>query len=232
MKAIKDILSLRKDFNKREVDFIKKAYNFAKKAHSGQKYIGTKYDYFIHPAYAGWLLAKWKQNYEAICAGLLHDVVEDCEVSLDSIRMKFGEKIAFYVDGMSWERKWNYKKKKYLKDWEGFHRKIVNYTLNDVIVSIIHAADELSKLEDIIDKNIIKKIISKKLKKRYSRLLKFIIPFYREIGLSKVSDRLYEKIKPYVKYEKPELSRYISKKELNIIKSKLAKIKGIEELRE
>jgi GTP diphosphokinase / guanosine-3',5'-bis(diphosphate) 3'-diphosphatase len=232
MKTIKDILNLRNDFSSNEKEIIKKAYNFAKKVHKGQKFDGTKYPYFIHPAYAGWLLAKWNQDHEAICAGLLHDVVEDCEVSLEKIRIKFGDRITFLVDGMSWERKWNYKENRYLKDWDGFHRKISKYTLHDPVIAIIHAADELSKLDDIKGKKFKKKDKKpKKTKKRYSRIMKFMVPFYREIGLTNVSDNVYEKIKDHVKKEKSELSKYLNKKQLNIIKSKLKRIKGIEELK-
>lgn len=232
MKTLKDILQLRKNFNKQEKEQIKRAYHFAKKAHKGQKYNGTTYPYFIHPAYAGWLLAKWKQDHELICAGLLHDVIEDCEVSLDTIRKLFGERVAFLVDGMSWERKWNTKKKRYLKDWEGFHRKIADYTFQDFTVAIVHAADELSKLEDVLRKRIEKRDENpEKKRKRNARMTRFMIPFYEEIGLTKVAEKLHEKIKDNVKKENSELKRYITQKELNSIKSKINETKGIEELK-
>ena len=100
---------------KKEKEKIKEAYLFAKKAHTGQKLGGSKTNYITHPLFASYILAKWKQDTDVICAMLLHDVIEDCEISIDTIRRKFGERVAFYVDGMSWFRTWNNKKKRYLK---------------------------------------------------------------------------------------------------------------------
>jgi len=83
---LKEILKIRKDFPKKENKLIEKAYKFAERKHKGQKFDGSSYPYFIHPAYAGVLLARWGRNYEEICAGLLHDVVEDCNVKLPTIK--------------------------------------------------------------------------------------------------------------------------------------------------
>ena len=100
VKTIKQILAFRKGKSKKENKLIEEAYNFAKKVHKGQK-SSEGYPYFIHPSNVSYLLAKWGQDYEIICAGLLHDVIEDCEISLETIRRIFGERIAFLIDGMS-----------------------------------------------------------------------------------------------------------------------------------
>ena len=175
---------------------------------------------------------KWLQDAEAVCAGLLHDVIEDGEISLETIRRIFGERVAFLVDGMSWERKWNFDMERYLKDWNGFHKKISEYSLYDPVVVIVHAADELSKLDDIMGRKF-KKIDEKpeKTKKRYSRIMRFMVPFYKEIGLTKVSERVFEKIKDYADNEKSELGRFLTKSQLSKIRLRLSKIKGIKELR-
>jgi len=221
------------NFNKKERELIKKAYLMSKNAHKGQKFDGTKHDYFLHPAYAGYLLAKWKRGYEAVCAGLLHDVVEDCEIALDKIRFIFGHRTAFLVDGMSWERKWNPKEKKYLKDRKGFYEKIMDYSKQDVDVVIVHASDELSKLSDITGKKHKKKGEKpEKTKKRYNWIATIMLPFYKEVGLKRVSESLWDKIKDYFKSKpKSKLLNYINKKDLKKIKNKLMKIRSIEELK-
>ena len=227
------ILVLRKNFPKEENELIKKAYDFAKEKHLGQKFDGSKYSYFVHPAFAGYLLAKWGRNYEEICAGILHDVVEDCEVSLETIRKMFGKRTAFLVDGMSWERKWNEKDKKYLKDRPGFYRKIMGYSLQDIGIVIVHASDELSKLSDIFHRKFKKKDEDReKTAKRLLWAAKIMIPFYKEIGLKKLSDKVWEKLKDYIG-EKPksDLDNYISKEGLKKIRDKLKRIKGIDELK-
>ena len=88
---------------KSEKNLIKKARRFAKKAHKGEKQaIGGPY--FKHPRNVARLLKKWKQDDEVIAAGYLHDVVEDSGVSLNQLKKEFGKRVAFLVDGMSWER--------------------------------------------------------------------------------------------------------------------------------
>jgi GTP diphosphokinase / guanosine-3',5'-bis(diphosphate) 3'-diphosphatase len=184
-RIIKSLTEILKEgsFSKKEKKLIKEAYSFAQKKHKGQKFDGTKYDYFLHPAMAAYLLAKWNRNWEEVCAGLLHDTLEDCEVSLETIRRMFGERVAFLVDGMSWERKWNSKEKRYLKDRAGFYKKIMNYSKQDLGIVIVHCSDELSKLGDILKKFIRKKGERKtSQKKRYDWIAKVRIPFYRELG--------------------------------------------------
>lgn len=230
---LSNILKLRKNRPKEENKLIREAYKFAKEKHKGQKFDGHNYPYFIHPAYAGLLLTKWGRDYEEICAGLLHDVVEDCEVSLATIRRLFGPRIAFLVDGMSWEIKWNDETKSWFKDRAGFYKKIMDYSSQDIAVVIIHAADEMSKLSDIMGEKFIKRDENfEKTKKRYDWVAKIMVPFYREVGLAKVSKNLWNKIEYYVKtMPKSELGNYIPKSELNKIKSKLDKVKELGELR-
>ena len=108
MKILKTLNSIlnQGEFTRHERNLIAKAYNFSEKAHKGQ-FIDSKrkVSFFNHPAYAGYFLAKWGQNAEAVAAGLLHDIVEDCGIKLFEINRKFGKKVAFYVDGMSWFRR-------------------------------------------------------------------------------------------------------------------------------
>lgn len=81
-------------------DKIFDAYKFADKAHenivrkSGEPYI-------IHPLEVAKILIKNNMDYATIVAGLLHDVVEDTEYSLDDIKELFGETVAKLVDGVT-----------------------------------------------------------------------------------------------------------------------------------
>lgn len=222
---LEQILALRKEYSKEENKLIEKAYRFAEKKHKGQKFDGYPYPYFIHPAYSGLLLTKWKRNYEEICAGLLHDVVEDCNVPLLKIKKKFNKRIAFLVDGMSWEIKWNKETKSWYKDRPGFYKKIMTYSLKDIGLVIVHAADEMSKLSDILKKTLIKKDEQfEKTRKRHVWTASIMVPFYKKIGLKKVSYNILKKIKPYFKkIPKSELHNYISEADLNKIKRALSR---------
>lgn len=90
-----------------------KALWFADKMHTGQKRKYTNEDYIIHPVFVANLVAKYLisiEEYEEdmICAALLHDVVEDCGVSLDDIRSLFGDNVTNLVHWLTSPSKWFY----------------------------------------------------------------------------------------------------------------------------
>lgn len=224
MITLQKILTKQK-WKKEEKELIKKAYIFATKAHKGQTFGGgSEANFIYHPRFVAYLLAKWNQNSEIVCAGLLHDTIEDSEVSIDTIRRLFGEKIAFYVDGMSWFRSWDNKKNKYTKDWSGYYKKFCDYSIVEFRLVIIKAADEWSKQG--LPKNPEHLINSSG-----PRAKIFWIPFFKAVGLNKVSNLLEWKNNAFLKKEfKSELNNHISKRDLLIIKNKLQKTRGIEEI--
>lgn len=79
---------MNRKLSKKERDKLKDAYEFAEKAHEGQKRDSGD-DFFEHPKAVGLILAELKLDIDTIVAGLLHDVVEDCGVSIDEIKEKF-----------------------------------------------------------------------------------------------------------------------------------------------
>jgi GTP diphosphokinase / guanosine-3',5'-bis(diphosphate) 3'-diphosphatase len=83
-----------------DVELVKKAYRFAKERHAGQKRKSGE-DYIVHPLSVAIILTDMDMDKEAICGGLLHDVVEDTDTTLDEIREQFGPVIAELVDGVT-----------------------------------------------------------------------------------------------------------------------------------
>lgn len=80
---------------------IRDAWQLAVDAHAGQTRQSGE-DYSTHPlAVAGILFDALEPDADALCAALLHDVVEDSDTSLTSIRERFGEAVALIVDGVS-----------------------------------------------------------------------------------------------------------------------------------
>lgn len=73
------------------------ARRFAEQSHAGQvrKYTGEAY--ITHPIRVAELVNEHVQDDNVLCAALLHDVVEDCEVTIEEIEQLFGEEIAEYV---------------------------------------------------------------------------------------------------------------------------------------
>ena len=83
-----------------KVQTIKKAYLFAEKAHKGQ--LRRSGGPFIqHPLETASFLASLRLDGDALAAALLHDVMEDCDVSFKDLENQFGEDVANLVDGVT-----------------------------------------------------------------------------------------------------------------------------------
>lgn len=83
------------------MDIVDKALEFAKKAHEGQKRKYTFEDYINHPIEVAKIVSSVPHTKEMLCAALLHDVVEDCGVSLGEINELFGRQITYMVNDLS-----------------------------------------------------------------------------------------------------------------------------------
>ena len=103
-----DILRLPPDFykkassylNKSDIKKIQKAYTLAFYAHEGQlRRDGSKY--ITHPLAVSNILLDLKMDPDSICAALMHDVLEDCDVNKNNLKKLFGDSVAEIVDGVS-----------------------------------------------------------------------------------------------------------------------------------
>lgn len=76
------------------------AYDFAKR-HHGEQSRDSGEAYYFHPVQVASLLADVRLDEVTIAAGLLHDVVEDTEIDIGDIEMRFGPQVAELVDGVT-----------------------------------------------------------------------------------------------------------------------------------
>lgn len=119
---------------------VERAYDLAKKAHEGQRRLDGS-PYFTHPeAVAKIVYDEWGITNEPdkIAAILLHDTVEDTQITLDQIRSEFGEEIAFLVDAVS---KFGTKRETV--------KKVIDKTLINPWVAIIKLADRLHNMRTL-----------------------------------------------------------------------------------
>ncbi len=79
---------------------VERAIEVAKKAHKGQLRRSGE-PYISHPLAVMKILQDWKMDEDTVIAGVLHDTVEDTDVTLEDIRKEFGESVAFLVDGVT-----------------------------------------------------------------------------------------------------------------------------------
>src|SRR5947199_7365142 len=83
-----------------DLQVIRRAWEFCLKHHEGQKRASGE-PYVVHPLEVALVLAELKMDSTAIAAGLLHDAVEDTDVTSDEIAERFGDQVAHIVEGVT-----------------------------------------------------------------------------------------------------------------------------------
>jgi len=131
-----------------DADFVllRKAYQFAEKAHTGQKRSSGE-DYIIHPINVAGTLIKLKMDMDSVIAGLLHDVVEDCDIAPEEIEKEFSSSIAQIVVGLTKISKIKFKTKEETQA-ENF-RKMVVAMAKDLRVIIVKLADRMHNMRTL-----------------------------------------------------------------------------------
>ena len=125
---------------------IRKAYHFSEKAHRGQRRRdGTPY--ILHPLSVAGVLAELCLDQESIITGLLHDVVEDTEASLNEIEREFGEKVAFLVDGVTKISRIQFQNSRHRQS-ENIRKMIVAMS-QDIRVILVKLADRLHNMRTL-----------------------------------------------------------------------------------
>ena len=91
---------VRENMTENDVSLVEKAYFIAKKAHEGQfRFSGEPY--IIHPVSVAIILYNLGMDGESMAAALLHDVVEDTDMTKENIQEEFGEDVANLVEGVT-----------------------------------------------------------------------------------------------------------------------------------
>ena len=167
----------------KELSVISEAYKFANEKHFGQKRL-TGEDYIIHPLNVAYILTRISADYETLSAGLLHDVVEDCNVSIDEIEEKFGHNIAILVDGVTKINKLNLSGT--TEALINNQRKIIVGLSEDVRVIIIKLADRLNNMQTLF-------VHSEKKQKATAReTLDILTPIADRLGINSIKQDLEE----------------------------------------
>ncbi|MDO4719368.1 MAG: RelA/SpoT family protein [Peptostreptococcaceae bacterium] len=127
-----------------DIAVIRSAFELARDAHAPQTRESGE-PYIIHPLNVAIILAELKSDKETMVAGLLHDVVEDTGIRYEEIRDRFGEEVAFLVDGVTKIARLHEKiSKKQIKQ-ESF-LKLLSATHENVRVAVIKLADRLHNM--------------------------------------------------------------------------------------
>lgn len=123
------------------------AYNFAKTAHSGQLRKSGE-PYLVHPLRTIDILTNLRVDKDTLIAGLLHDVPEDTGTPISEIEKRFGEKVAYLVDGITKLSKVHYRERMEQRQIESL-KKLFIHSAQDLRVILIKLADRLDNMRTL-----------------------------------------------------------------------------------
>lgn len=147
-KTIDDIITYCQSYlhNEDNLNLIKKAYDVAKKKHEGQ-FRKSGDPYIQHPVEVAYILATLHAGPDTIAAGLLHDVLEDTDMSKEEMAATFNRDVAEIVDGVTKISKLKYMTKE--KALAHNHEKLLLAMAKDIRVILVKIADRLHNMRTI-----------------------------------------------------------------------------------
>ena len=189
-----------------------KAYEYGDYHHEGQKRRSGE-NYFTHCVAVAQKLASWKMDTTTIIAGLLHDTVEDTDVSVDGLRQEFGDDLANLVEGVTKIGGIHFSTRK--EKQAGNFMKMLLSVAKDLRVIIIKFADRLHNMETI-------KHMSKIKQHRIAVETRDVyVPLAHRLGMSSVKSQLedmvfrvldpsgYKKLDSQIKSSKRQRDKFI-----------------------
>src|SRR5690606_11623302 len=197
-----------------DVDLIRRAYLFSALHHKGQTRASGE-PYLVHPLAVAQILAEMRLDEVSVSTGLLHDVVEDTLVDLDTIRAYFGEEITHLVDGLT--------KIAHISDLSKARqqaenvRKMVLAMITDVSVVLIKLADRLHNMRTM-------EYLRPEKRARISQeTLDIYAPIAHRLGMGKMRSELedlsfknlhpdeYKRLSDIVEARRPELEATLAR---------------------
>jgi len=134
------------EYSTQDPTMIELAYNFAKEAHADQKRASGEM-FFTHAYFVADMLADFRMDQPTICAGLLHDVLEDTKITPEILKKEFGDEIFNLVMGVTKIEtlKFSSKDEAQAENW----RRMILATAKDIRVIIIKLADRLHNMRTL-----------------------------------------------------------------------------------
>ena len=161
---------------------LSKAYNFALEAHQNQKR-EEGVPYIIHPVAVAKILTDLKLDSATITTGLLHDTIEDTNVTYETVKKEFGEEVANLVEGVTKISALEDKASEASKA-ENF-RKLILATSKDIRVLLVKLADRLHNMRTI---NFVKD--KEKIIRKAKETMEIYAPLADRMGMNRIRDEL------------------------------------------
>ncbi len=181
---------------------IKQAYQLSKDAHQGQYRISGE-PFVEHPLGVAYIMAELELDLTSIAAAILHDVVEDTELSRDDISEQFNEEIALLVDGVTKLTRMDFKSKE--EQQAESLRKMFLAMSDDIRVVLIKLADRLHNMRTL------GYMSEEKQKEKAKETIEIYAPLAHRLGMSRLKweleDLSFRYLEPEMYYE---LSRKVA----------------------
>ena len=190
--------------NEESIALIDKAYNYAYDKHKDQKRRSGE-PYFVHCLNVAYELAKLKTDPYTIAAGLLHDVIEDCNVSKEEFIEEFGEEIYEMVEAVTKISNLKFTDE---KEYQAVnHRKILIAMAKDVRVILVKLVDRLHNMRTL-------QYLPPEKQKRIAReTLDVYAPIAHRLGIAEIKNELEDLSFYYLDNEKyHEIAKLVESK--------------------
>lgn len=211
--SIESLIHKVKSYNgKGDLKLIREAYEFASLHHAHQQRMSGE-EFILHPLGVAHILADLQMDETTLAAALLHDVVEDTEITLEDVRCKFGPEIAEIIDGVTKLDRLSFRNREE-EQAENF-RKMFVAMAKDIRVVIIKLADRLDNMKTIGH------LSEEKQKEKARETLEIYAPLAHRLGISQLKWQLedlafatlyplrFQEIVQMVSQRRPEREGYI-----------------------
>ncbi len=188
------------------IDLITRAYLCAKKQHEGQ-FRKSGEPYLVHLTSVAYIVAQLRTGPTTIAAGLLHDVIEDCDVTSDEMKAMFGEEVTMLVEAVTKISNLKFRDEKEYQ--ASNHRKIFIAMAKDVRVILIKLSDRLHNMRTL------QFMREEKQKRIAAETLEVYAPIAHRLGSSEIKNELEDLSFMYLDRDKyHEIAHLVEKRKV------------------
>lgn len=202
--TIDDLLKKVSEYNIGAIHDVSEAYCYAKLLH-GNQIRQSGEPYINHPLNVAYILSEMHADCDTVCAGLLHDTLEDTNIKKEDIAHDFNQNVANLVDGVTKLSKMNFSSK---QDQNNANtRKIITGITDDVRIIIIKLADRLHNMRTLEFKSEFKQ------KENSLETMEIFVPLAYYIGAYRIKSELEDLS---LKYLKPDVYKKIGDEKIKL----------------
>ena len=173
-------------FGEKEAAIVDKAFNVARDKHNGQKRSSGE-PYIIHPVAVAKIVVDYGMDYQSVAAAMLHDTVEDTDLTLDDVKKEFGAEIAALVDGLTKLGKVPLDIKDKEEQQAENVRKMLLAMSEDIRVIIIKLADRLHNIRTL------NFVAPQKRRDKALETLEIYAPIAHRLGIRAIKEELEDR---------------------------------------